>query len=249
MAQQYAIWLSTPNTAAAEMARDVGYNAAVLDIEHGAFDLSALEHFIPLLKAMGLEVLAKVLGPEQVPIQQALDFGADAVVIPHIKDLEHARFVTSFAKFPPKGDRSFAGGRTSAYGGFDQDWVERQDTSTRCYPMIEEAGALADIDEILALPTVDGIFLGPSDLSLRRGRGAYQRTEDDFEDFGIIAKAAARAKKPWIIPAWSSAEKRFAVENDAGLIVLTMEHGALLAGLRASMDETRLLAGSACFST
>lgn len=236
-----AIWLSTPNTAAAEIARDLGYGAALLDIEHGAFDLADLEHFIPLLRALGLEVIAKVLAPERAPIQQALDFGADAVVIPHVEGLDHARLVTSFAKFPPSGDRSFAGGRTSSYGGFDDAWVARQDSATRCYPMIEDAGALRDIDAILALPTVDGVFLGPSDLSLRRNRGAYQRVEGDFEDFKTIAEATARAGKPWIIPAWSSAEKRFAVEHGAGQIVLTMEHSALLAGMRASMEEIQSL--------
>lgn len=242
MAPRSAIWLSTPNTAAAEIARDLGYTAAVLDIEHGAFDLAALESFIPFLKAIGLEVLAKVLGPDQVPIQQALDFGADAVVIPHIKGVEHAKAVTAYAKFPPLGDRSFAGGRTSAYGGFDQQWVERQDASTKCYPMIEDAGAFLEIDQILALPTVDGVFLGPSDLSLRRGRGAYQRTELDFADFKELAACAARAGKPWIIPAWSSSEKQFAVENGAGLIILTMEHSALLSGMRSALEEITNLA-------
>lgn len=241
MAPRSAIWLSTPNTAAAEIARDLGYTVAVLDIEHGAFDLAALESFIPFLKAIGLEVLAKVLGPDQVPIQQALDFGADAVVIPHIKGAEHAKAVTAFAKFPPLGDRSFAGGRTSAYGGFDQQWVDRQDSSTKCYPMIEDATAFEEMDQILALPTVDGVFLGPSDLSLRRGRGAYQRTEHDFADFRMLAACSAKAGKPWIIPAWSSSEKQFAVENGAEIIVLTMEHSALLHGMRSSLDEVASL--------
>lgn len=241
MNRQYAIWLSTPNTAAAEIARDLGYGAAVLDIEHGAFDLADLEHFIPLLRAFGLEVIAKVLAPERAPIQQALDFGADAVVIPHIENIDHARTITGFAKFPPFGDRSFAGGRTSAYGGFDDDWVQRQDRATRCYPMIEDAGALTDIDAILALPTVDGIFLGPSDLSLRRSRGAYRRTDQDFSDFERIADAAARAGKPWLIPAWSSAEKQFALDHGAQQIVLTMEHSALLTGMRSALDEIKAM--------
>lgn len=239
-----AIWLSTPNTAAAEIARDLGYGAAVLDIEHGSFDLADLEHFIPLLRAFGLEVIAKVLSPERGPIQQALDFGADAVVLPHVEGLAHAQMVTSFAKFPPGGDRSFAGGRTSSYGGFNDAWVARQDKATKCYPMIEDAGALGDVDAILALPSVDGIFLGPSDLSLRRNRGAYQRTEDDFKDFKIIAEAARRAGKPWLIPAWSTAEKRFAIEHGADQIVLTMEHSALLAGMRMSLEETQSMFGS-----
>jgi 4-hydroxy-2-oxoheptanedioate aldolase len=235
--RRYAVWLSGPNVAAAEIARQVGYGAAVLDIEHGTFDLADLERFIPFAKAIGLEVIAKVLGPERGPIQQALDFGADVVAIPHVENVAHARQVTGFAKFPPRGDRSFAGGRTSAYGGFTDQWVAEQDRRTRCYPMIEDAGAIEEIDGILALDTVDGVFVGPSDLSLRRDRGAYARTDGDFADLARIASAASNAGKPWVLPAWSSAEKRFAVEHGADQMALVMEHGALVAGFTAAHAE------------
>ncbi len=56
-----------------------GYDTVVLDIEHGLFDLHALDWIIPLIRAKGMRLIAKVLGPERGPIQQALDFGADAV--------------------------------------------------------------------------------------------------------------------------------------------------------------------------
>jgi len=242
--QRFAVWLSSPNVVAAEIARQLGYGAAVLDIEHGSFDIDALDRFIPFVKSIGLDVMAKVLGPERVPIQQALDFGADAVVIPHVLGSDHARFVASFAKFPPVGDRSYAGGRTTGYASFDDDWLARQDRTTRCYPMIEDASAFADIDQILALDAVDGVFVGPSDLSLRRKRGAYARTPADFEDLAVIAKAAAQAGKEWLMPAWSSAEKQIAVELGASQVVLTMEHSALAVGLEASLHEMQTLCSS-----
>lgn len=243
--RRYAVWLSDPSFAAAEIARGIGYGAAVLDIEHGAFDLADLERFIPFLRGLGLEVLAKVLGPERGPIQQALDFGADAVVIPHVQNAAHAKAVTAFAKFPPQGDRSFAGGRTTGYRGFTDEWVAGQDRDTRCLPMIEDAGALEDIDEILALDTVDGVFVGPSDLSLRRGRGAYTRDEGDFADLKRVADAARAAGKPWVLPAWSREEKQFALVHGAGQLALTMQHGALAAGLTAAFEETTSLAKQA----
>lgn len=243
MDRQLAIWLSTPNTAAAEIARSLGYGAAVLDIEHGSFGLADLHRFIPFLRALGLEVIAKVLAPERGPIQQALDFGANAVVIPHIANLAHAREVTAFAKFPPLGDRSFAGGRTSSYKGFDDAWVREQDAGTCCYPMVEDAGAFEQVSEILALPTVDGLFVGPSDLSLRRDRGAYRHSASDFADFKAIAAAAKRAGKAWIFPAWNSAEKQFAVEHDAAQIILTMEYSALMGGFQSSLEEIRDIKG------
>ncbi len=239
---RWAAWLSAPNTAAAEIVRGLGYGSVVLDIEHGAFDLADLERFIPFLRAIGLRVLAKVLAPERGPIQQALDFGADVVVIPHVESLAHAVAVCAYGKLPPRGDRSFAGGRTARYGGFDDAWVAAQDNQTRVYPMIEDAGALQDIDAIVALDTVDGVFVGPSDLSLRRERGAYSRTDADFADLRTVADAARRAGKPWVLPAWAQAEKEFALAHDADPVVLITDHAALVAGFGAALSETNAIA-------
>jgi len=238
---RWAAWLSAPNAAAAEIVHDLGYGSVVLDIEHGAFDLVDLERFIPFLRAIGLRVLAKVLAPERGPIQQALDFGADVVVIPHVENLAHALAVCAYGKFPPRGDRSFAGGRTARYGGVDDEWVTAQDTRTRVYPMIEDAGALQDVDAILALDTVDGVFVGPSDLSLRRERGAYSRTDADFADLRTVADAARRAGKPWVLPAWAQAEKEFALAHEADPVVLVADHAALVAGFGAGLSETNAI--------
>ena len=237
--RRHGVWLSEPSAAAVEMARLAGYDTVVLDIEHGLFDLAALDWLILFIRSNGMDVIAKVLGPERGPIQQALDFGANAVAIPHVESVEHARTVCGYAKFPPLGDRSFAGGRTSKYRGFTDEWVTQQDQGTRCYPMIEDASALADIDAILRLPVVDGVFVGPSDLSLRRDRGAYTVEEADLGDLRHVARAARSAGKPWVIPAWSEAEKRLAVQEGAETIVATMQYGAVLSGFTGALDTLK----------
>jgi 4-hydroxy-2-oxoheptanedioate aldolase len=234
-----SIWLTEPSAAAVEMAQLTGYDTVVLDIEHGLFDLRELDWIIPLIRAKGMRVIAKVLGPERGPIQQALDFGADAVAIPHITSAEHAAEVCGYAKFPPLGDRSFAGGRTSDYRGFTDDWVTAQDRNTQCYAMIEDASAFEDVKTILDLPVIDGIFIGPSDLSLRRERGAYTVTEADLADIRHLARAANAAGKPWLLPAWSAAEQRLAVEEGAHTIVAAMQYGAMLAGFTATLQNLR----------
>ncbi|NIE78032.1 4-hydroxy-2-oxovalerate aldolase [Pantoea sp. Ap-967] len=232
-----AVWFSTPSLALGEIAKNVGYRTAVLDIEHGNFDLADLERFVPALKWLGFKVYAKVLGPFREAIQQGLDFGADGVIIPHIEGEEHARKVCGFSKFPPLGDRSSAGGRTQNYGMADDAWFKEQDIKTKCFPMIEDAGAFAEVEKILALDCVDGIFIGPTDLSLRRERGSYKRSAGDWDDLAIIAEAANRAGKPWIFPAWSEVEKRFALDKGAATILLTMEHIAISAGLNQAWDQ------------
>jgi 4-hydroxy-2-oxoheptanedioate aldolase len=232
-------WLSGPNVPAAEIGAHLGYGFVVLDIEHGTFDLASLERFIPVLKGLGLEVISKVLGPDRSPIQQALDFGSDGVIIPHVEGLEHARYLSQFAKFAPKGSRSFTPGRTTSYGGFSDAWIEAQNGGTMCFPLIEDAGALRDIEGILALDTVDGVFVGPSDLSLSRGRGAYTRTPEDFDDIIVAANAAKAAGKPWILSAWSAEEKKLAVDLDTPKVLLVMEHGALVEGFSNGLAEFR----------
>lgn len=233
------MWLSEPSVAAVEMAHLAGYGTVVLDIEHGVFDLAALDWLIPFVRAKGMYLIAKVLGPERGPIQQALDLGADAVAIPHIESAEHARRVCGYAKFPPLGDRSFAGGRTSGYGGFTDEWVAQQDSGTRCFPMIEDASAFESVEDILRLPVVDGVFVGPSDLSLRRDRGAYDVGPEDLADIRHVATAARAAGKPWILPAWSEPEQRLAVEEQAETIVVTMQYAALLSGFTGKLRALR----------
>jgi 4-hydroxy-2-oxoheptanedioate aldolase len=97
--------------------------------------------------------------------------------------------------------------------------------------MVESAAALEDVEKILALPSVDGVFLGPSDLSLSRGRGAYRNTDADKADLKRVAAAAKAAGKPWIMPAWSPAERAFVQPLNPWFMVVVDEYGALYTGL------------------
>ncbi len=231
----YMVWLSTPHQAMMEIARDIGFGHVVLDIEHGLFDLEATDRIIALGKALGMKVHAKVLGPETIPIQQALDMGCDSVIIPHIGNVAHAREVTRAAKYPPLGKRSFSGTRPARYNVVKPDYYERENTATRCYPMVESAAALQDVEAILALPTVDGLFMGPSDLSLDSGRGAYRNTDADKADLRRVAAAAKAAGKPWIMPAWTKAERDYATDLGADYLVVADEYGSLILGLAESI--------------
>lgn len=235
----FALWLSSPNPTLIEIAAAAKVDAVVLDIEHGSFDLATLDTVLLLAQALGLRALAKVAAPERAPIQQPLDFGAAGVIIPHVGGIDHASAVTRFAKFPPRGSRSFAGGRTVSFGAPTDDFFAVEDARTSCIPMIETAEALDAVESIAALETVDGLFVGPSDLSLRRGRGRYRRTEADRHDLTRIAAAAAAAGKPWIMPAWTKEERRWARELNAHLLVVVEEQALLADGLQAALDDAR----------
>lgn len=233
----YAAWLSTPNQAFIEIASDLGYRKFVLDLEHGLFDADKTDAVIALMLAQGFEVYAKVLGPDPVAIQRALDMACTGVIIPHIGGIDHAREITKTAKYPPLGTRSFSGTRPSRYGGADASHYIEANKTTLCFPMIESAEALADVEEILALPTVDGLFPGPSDLALSRGRGCYRNTEEDKADLRRIAEAAKAAGKPWVMPAWSKIEREEALALGASFLVVVDEYGSLYDGLAGPLQN------------
>ncbi|SDE67417.1 aldolase/citrate lyase family protein [Kordiimonas lacus] len=233
------VWLATANTVAIEMAKDLRADFAVLDLEHGIFDPTALDALVGFATAEGVLPIVKAGAPEGRFVMEALDRGAAAVLIPQVRDLGHAQNVTAYAKYPPMGCRGASGGRVFGYKPASASFYRNEDTRKPCYVMIETAGALKDVDAIAALPTVDGLFVGPTDLSLSCGRPAYEQSAADFEDIARIAAAAAANDKPWIFPAWSDVEQRFARDHGASMMVVANEHGALKTGLQAGLDSAR----------
>jgi 2-dehydro-3-deoxyglucarate aldolase/4-hydroxy-2-oxoheptanedioate aldolase len=230
-----AFWLMTPNEDACEIAAILGYGTAIIDMEHGTFDQASAARIITVCKSLQLRAVTRVDSADRVPIQHALDFGSDGVILPQIVDLEHAKRATSFAKYPPLGTRGFGGGKTVRYLPAPQHFVEAENRRVSCWAMIETATALGDVEEIAALETVDGLFIGPNDLSLARGRGEYNADGRDHEDIARIARAAAAQGKPWAMPIASREDRDFASGLGISFMAITDERTALRDGLEATL--------------
>jgi 2-dehydro-3-deoxyglucarate aldolase/4-hydroxy-2-oxoheptanedioate aldolase len=229
-------WSETGSLAACEIAAIVGYDIVVLDMEHGAISTDAADRLVAHAKSLGLTVYSRVASAGRVPIQQALDFGADGVIVPQIKDLEHARNVTAFAKYPPLGSRGIGFSRTMNYGAVDDTFLDAENRRTLCFPMIETPDALRDSEKIAALETVDGLFVGPSDLAATRGRGLPKGSKEDEADALGVAQAAAKMSKRWAIPAVSPKAFAFAREHGADFVTINDDLSALRAGLEQALS-------------
>jgi 2-dehydro-3-deoxyglucarate aldolase len=230
-------WIETPNHWACEMAAAIGYSAIVLDLEHGTIDAESADRLIAHSRALGFAVYVRVASPDRVPIQQALDAGAHGLILPQVRDLDHARAGSAFAKYPDRGLRGMGTPRSLNYGPTPAGFVMAENRRTRCLVMIETPGALRDVSAIAALDTVDGLFMGPYDLSLTRGRGQYGAGADDRKDAAAIAAAAAGADKVLGLPVGSRADLRFARANEACLITIADDLSALNAGLARSFED------------
>ncbi|WP_027351144.1 HpcH/HpaI aldolase family protein [Halotalea alkalilenta] len=233
------LWMSSPLIGLVEIAQLCGFSNIIIDVEHGSFDLEGLDRFLAFTKAKGISVIAKTQSPATDAIQQVLDFGADAVVVPHLQGVEHARQVTAAAKYPLLGIRSYMTGRVNDYTRPSTEFFGIENRRTRCYAMIETAESLEEVEEIAALDTVDGIFPGPSDLALARGRGAYAFTDADRRDLVRCVNAARAVGKPWMMPAWTPAERAFALEHGAERIIVSTQSMILRQGLNATLQALK----------
>ncbi|MBS3647630.1 2,4-dihydroxyhept-2-ene-1,7-dioic acid aldolase [Pseudaminobacter sp. 19-2017] len=226
-------WLESDNQKACEIARLAGFELVLFDMEHGTLDLPALDRLLPFCQSIGLTAYVRLAEATRPNIQHALDAGAEAIVLPQLRDLAHARKVTEFAKFAPLGTRGVGYGRTQRYGGASNDFFREENEQRLCYAMIETAEALADAEAIAALPCVDGLFMGPGDLSVARGRGAFSASEADVADLKHIANAAHLAGKCWALPATNSRLREAALALSPSFVMLGDDLSALSIGFEA----------------
>jgi 2-dehydro-3-deoxyglucarate aldolase/4-hydroxy-2-oxoheptanedioate aldolase len=227
-----AFWLQTASQEACEIAALARFDIIIFDGEHGIFTNEALNRLVPFCRSLGLTSYVRVAKASQPTIQTALDVGADGVILPQIRDLEHAKSVSAFAKYPPQGARGFGFNRTMKYSGVDDDFVSKHNREQLCFAMIETAGALKDVAEIASLDCVDGLFVGPSDLSLARGRGVFKSSEQDFADLLAIAGSAQGAGKLLGVAAPNSDYRRKAMEANADFIAVADELTAMGIGFQ-----------------
>jgi 2-keto-3-deoxy-L-rhamnonate aldolase RhmA len=229
-------WLETDNLAACEIGAIVGYDIVVLDMEHGAISTDAANRLVSHAKRLGLTVYSRVATAARVPIQQALDFGADGVIVPQITGVAHARDVAALAKYPPLGSRGIGFSRTMHYGGVDDAFLDAENRRTLCFLMIETPDALRDAEQIASLETVDGLFIGPSDLAATRGRGLPKESKEDEADARSAAEAAVRMKKRWGIPAGTPKAFAFARKLGADFVTINDDLSAMRAGLEQALS-------------
>lgn len=240
-----AFWLETASQAACEIAAAKGFDIVVYDMEHGVIGASDLDRLVPLCRGLGLASYVRVAAAERVAIQQALDTGADGIILPQLRDAQHAREATGYAKFPPLGTRGMGFGRIQGFAAMSDGFAEMENRRTRCYAMIETPRALEEAHAVAALPTVDGLFVGPGDLSLSRGRGPNRWTPADFADVRVVAAAAARAGKLFATTGGDRpAARALGDEVVAAFMTAGDDLSALVIGFQTLMDKARESASS-----
>lgn len=160
-------WSCLPDPLAAEIMVRAGFEAVLLDLQHGVIDMGVAPAMLAAVRAAGGHALARIPVGEYQSASRLLDWGAEMVVAPMIETADDARAFAAFMKYPPDGQRSYGPGRAVQLSGLSADaYRTSANGSTLAVVMIETRAALANLDAILAVPGIDGVFVGPYDLSI-----------------------------------------------------------------------------------
>ena len=166
-------WCGSNDTMPAEVTAREGYDAVLVDMQHGVIDFATAVDAIALVALAGKPALARIPVGDFATASRLLDVGAAAIVAPMINSAEDAKKFASFAKFPPVGERSWGPSRAFAIAGEEGgDYFAKANGMQLAIAMIETRAALDALDAILDTPGIDGVFVGPSDLSIALTNGA-----------------------------------------------------------------------------
>jgi 4-hydroxy-2-oxoheptanedioate aldolase len=161
-------WLSLGNSFTAEIMAAQGYDSVTIDMQHGALDASDLLPMLQAMRASGVVPMVRVPWLEPGIIMKALDLGAQGIICPMINSAEEAAEFVSYCRYPPMGQRSYGPSRAAiAYGSYDIS----ANKEVLAFAMIETQKGLDNLDAIATTPGLDGIYVGPADLTLATQNG------------------------------------------------------------------------------
>ncbi len=193
-------WCTVPEPIIAALLAREAFDAVTLDMQHGAIDFAAMLRTIPMVVAAGKPALVRIPVKNYALASQALDAGAAAVIAPMINSAHDARLFAEAMKYPPIGQRSWGPHAALHLSGAPtpEAYFKAANGWSLALAMIETREALAVADDILAEPGIDGIFIGPADLSIGLSNGAmvdpFLPAVNDAIAL-LLSKAKAHGKK------------------------------------------------------
>jgi 2-keto-3-deoxy-L-rhamnonate aldolase RhmA len=195
-APSFGTWVSSPSIVGLDALRALDFEWFMLDNEHAQLNPETVAAMVALLARAGPAPLIRVGNIDQYLVKQALDSGASGILVPLVSTEAQARTVVSYAKYPPDGVRGAAAAAASRYGLELATYLRRANAETLVGVQIETTEALENLESIAAVPGVDLLFVGPTDMTLSLGlvddrtnpkvRAAMRRVVEACERHGKV---------------------------------------------------------------
>ena len=201
-------WIEIPSSYSAEAMAHQGLDSLTIDLQHGAISQSDILQIFQAISTTGVVPMARLNWNEPDQIMKALDYGAYGIICPMVSNRNQAEKFVQASMYPPKGYRSFGPTRGFMYGG--NDYVDHANDEILKIAMIETKEALNDLDKIMKTPGLDGIYIGPSDLSLSIGEKAGFDKPEGHPTYEQALNILNHAKKNNIVAGIHNATPEYA---------------------------------------
>jgi 4-hydroxy-2-oxoheptanedioate aldolase len=161
-------WVAIPNPFVAEVYAAQGWDSVTIDMQHGASDINDVVPVMQAIQSAGdATPMVRVPWNDPAHVMRVLDAGAMGIICPMINTRAEAEALARSGRYPPMGERSFGPFRASQYGA---DYWQKANEEVLLFVMIETRTAVSNLEEILSVKGVNGVYVGPSDLSLSLGK-------------------------------------------------------------------------------
>jgi 4-hydroxy-2-oxoheptanedioate aldolase len=236
-------WLSVGSSYVAELAAHQGFDSVTIDRQHG---MMGFETAVAMLQAISTTATIPLVRPSQndsAEIMRLLDAGAYGIICPMISTRADAEALVSACRYAPDGKRSFGPARGLLYGG--ADYASHANAEILVFAMIETVEALANVEEIVATPGLDGIYIGPNDLALAMGYKPVPESEDAVVSQTIEGIRSSAAKHGLISGIFCSDGQAAASRRAQGFDLMTPGNdvGTLRTGWNDAINSARSTAG------
>tara|TARA_B100002052_G_scaffold289286_1_gene306491 strand:+ start:2387 stop:3247 length:861 start_codon:yes stop_codon:yes gene_type:complete len=234
-------WLQIPSSFSAEVMANQGWDSLTIDMQHGVIDY---QNALPMLQAISttnVTPMARVNWNEPGQIMKILDAGAYGVICPMVSNKSEAERFVGACMYPPKGYRSFGPIRGLIYGG--SDYAKHADDQLLKLAMIETKEALEKLDEIMSTPGLDGIYIGPADLSLAIGEEPGFDKNESTKAFSEIMRILEHAKKNNIFSGIHNATPEYAekmISKGFNLVTIGSDQRYMSSGAKNSISKLKV---------
>jgi 2-dehydro-3-deoxyglucarate aldolase len=226
--------ITIPAPEVAEIMAEVGFDWLFIDTEHGSFSaqiaqgiLQAVDHRCPCA--------IRIPANDEVWIKKALDIGAAGIIAPGVNSAEEAERIVRMCKYPPRGTRGVGIGRAHGYGLKFKDYIAKANDEIAVILQAENTNAVENIAEIVRVPDVDAILIGPYDLSASMGKMGHINDADVQAAIATVTECCREAGIPLGIFADSAETATSFIEQGYTLIATSTDCLHMVQGARATL--------------
>ena len=232
-------WLAVPSSFSAEVMANQGWDSLTIDMQHGLVDYPNAVNMLQAISSTETTPMARVNWNEPGQIMKILDAGCYGVICPMVSNRKETEKFVKACQYPPNGYRSFGPTRASIYGG--GDYVKHADNEILKLAMIETKEALEKLDEILDTPNLDGIYIGPADLSLAVGEDPGFDKPENTKAYKEILRILDAVKKRNLLAGLHNGTPEYALKMIAkGFNLVTVGSDSRYIGSGAKSDLEKL---------